>query len=285
MPDQTVRSGKPPYFGAPGFADSYWIELLYNQPPSVDIDALDARLRAEVAGEVAIRAVAQSGGTLSVAFPGHLVKLEGSDGVITPMPSLINIVWTDSRIKIADYKAALDQTWEWNGARKALAGCFNMMLIGDLTGSRLPYPDRLRLITAVAVECTQLTQPRAVVWKEAGCLVEPSILAERMARACNVRLFEVGVRGDHFMDTLGLAAIGLPDIQLRFSKLEPSWVAGWLYGVARYMFEQGDVIEDGDVIPAPTPGEHWACQHGTAAVPPARTVIDVTPGSANAPAG
>jgi hypothetical protein len=103
-----------------------------------------------------------------------------------------------------------------------------------------------------------------------------------MAKASNVRLFNVGIGTEHLMDTLGLAAIGLPDVQCAFSNLDPSWVAGWMYGVATYLFERGDVINDGDVIPAPVAGEHWTCTHEVSRVPPSRTVLNVKPSPAHA---
>src|SRR5260370_34958986 len=109
------------------------------------------------------------------------------------------------------------------------------MPIGVLTCSPLAYPGRFRLLTSVALACTKLAKPLVCHWKEAGCLVEPAHLAERLARVCNVRLYNVG-GGDHFMDTLGLAAIGLPDVQREFSNLDPAWGAGWLDGVGRYLF-------------------------------------------------
>jgi hypothetical protein len=282
MSHPSGTSGMPPYFGAPGFADSYWIELLFNQVPALNLDALDARLRSEVHGEVAVKVTGTKDGIVSIAFPDHLVNISNGESEPVKLPALINIVWNDSRIKLGDYKAALDQTWEWDGAQKVLGGCQYMMLIGDLTCSRLSYSDRFRLLTSVAVACTELAKPLACYWKEAGCLVEPARVAEQLARVCNVRLFNVG-GGDHFMDTLGLAAIGLPDVELEFSSLDPSWVAGWLHGAGRYLFEQGDVIQDGDVIPAPVAGEHWDCEHTFASVEPKRTVIRVSPGPRNQP--
>ena len=282
MSHPSGASGMPPYFGAPGFADSYWIELLFNQLPALKLNALDARLRSEVHGEVAVKVTGPNDGIVSVAFPDHLVSISNGESEPVKLPALINIVWNDSRIKLGDYKAALDQTWEWDGAQNVLGGCKYMMLIGDLTCSRLSYPDRFRLVSSVAVACTELAKPLACYWKEAGCLVEPAHLAEQLARVCNVRLFNVG-GGDHFMDTLGLAAIGLPDVELEFSNLDPSWVAGWLHGASRYLFEQGGVIQDGDVIPAPVAGEHWDCEHTFASVEPKRTVIRVSPGPRNEP--
>jgi len=87
----------------------------------------------------------------------------------------------------------------------------------------------------------------------------------------------VALREEHFMDTLGLAAIGLPDAQMRFTKLEAGFVAGWMHAIGLYMFGQGDVIAEGDVVPAPVPGEHWACSHQMSAAPPERVVANIAP--------
>jgi Domain of unknown function (DUF4261) len=265
---------KPPYFGAPGFSDSYWIELLFNQPPSLDPDALIGKLGNPY--EIAVKMQNPGNGTVTVANREHPVPME-VDGTTKKVPTLTNVVWSDARIDIKEYKAPLEQTWEWDGARRALSRCWYRMLVGDLTGSRLPYRDRFQILTDIAVACAELTNPLVCHWKEAGCLVEPSVLAEHLARVCNVRQFEVGIAGDHLMDTLGLAALGLPDIELYFRGLDPGMVAGFLYATARYMFDRGDVINDGDTVPSPDPQVHWKTAHDVASVRPARTVVKVIP--------
>src|SRR5260370_27946095 len=127
MSDPSGTSGRPPFFGAPGFADSYWIELLFKQSPALDLDALDARLRAEVHGEVAVKVAGPKDGIVSVAFPDHLVNIGNPESEPVKSPALINIVCTDSRIKPDDYKAALDQTWDWEDAQEPLAACPYLM--------------------------------------------------------------------------------------------------------------------------------------------------------------
>src|SRR5260370_10087225 len=187
MSHPSGTSGRPPYFGGSGFADSYWIELLFNQVPALDLDALDARLRSEVHGEVAVKVTGPKDGIVSVAFPDHLVSISNGEGETVKLPALINIVWNDSRIKLGDYKAALEQTWEWNGAQKVLGGCKYILLIADLTCSRLSYPDRFRLLTSVAVACTELAKPQACYSQEAGFLVERARVPEQLAPLCHVR--------------------------------------------------------------------------------------------------
>lgn len=264
--------GVPPYFGAPGFADSYWIELLYNQPSSIDAEALIAKLGASY--ELAVNKVVERNGAVTVGHRGHLVSMEIS-GKGQKVPALTNILWSDARIDIKEYKAALEQTWDWDFARRALGRCWYKVLIGDLTGSRLPYQDRYQMIKEIAVACADLSHPLVCHWKEAGCLVEPSALAARLAQACNVRTYQIGISGDHLMDTLGLAAIGLPDVELTFSRLSPDAVANFLYTTAAYLFERGDVIADGDTVPGPE-GAKWKTAHGVATLPPARTVVRVS---------
>ena len=58
----------------------------------------------------------------------------------------------------------------------------------------------------------------------------------------NVRLFRVegGAQGDMLMDTRGLAALGLPDLQMHFRGLNPGRVAGLLFNYGRYIYENGD---------------------------------------------
>jgi hypothetical protein len=79
------------------------------------------------------------------------------------------------------------------------------------------------------------------------------------------------------MDTLGLAALGLPDLQCHFHGLEVNEVAGLLYNTAWYVFENGDVIEDGQTVDG-VDGHRWRCQHEVALVPPEREVLDINPG-------
>jgi hypothetical protein len=265
---------RPPYFGAPGFSDSYWIELLFNQPPSLDAEALVGKLGSSF--EIAVNIQDGKHGAVTIGNRDHPVSME-VHGTSQKVPALTNLVWSDARIDIKEYKAPLDQTWEWDGARRALGRCWYRMLIGDLTGSRLPYGVRFHIIKDVAMACADLTHPLVCHWKEAGCLVEPSVLAEHLARACNVRMFEVGIAGDHLMDTLGLAAIGLPDIELHFRGLDPGAVAGFLHATAKYVFDHGDVINDGDTVPSPDPQVHWKTVHDVASVAPPRTVVKVIP--------
>ena len=99
--------------------------------------------------------------------------------------------------------------------------------------------------------------------------------------ALNVRLFNIqGAPDDRVMDTLGLAALGLPDLQCHFRDLECNDVASLLRNLGLYLFEHGDIIEDGHTVSGIPATEKWRCQHEMALIGPERIVLDIDPGPA-----
>jgi len=148
----------------------------------------------------------------------------------------------------------------------------------------LPSEERLgAFIERVAAACKKLPCV-AVWWVPAERLVEPRALAgaarddDPLRIALNVRLFHVeeGRSDERVMDTVGLAALELPDVQCHFFALDVAAVAALLEETARYVFAEGDVIGEGDTV-AGTDGQPWSCHREVALVNPARDVIDVTP--------
>ena len=96
--------------------------------------------------------------------------------------------------------------------------------------------------------------------------------------ALNVRMFHVEERrsDERVMDTVGLAALELPDVQCHFFALDVARVAELLDETARYLYAEGDVIGDADTVPG-LDGESWRCRRETALVDPPRDVVDLTP--------
>ncbi len=96
--------------------------------------------------------------------------------------------------------------------------------------------------------------------------------------AMNVRYFDLRERpeGEHLMDTLGLAALGYPDLQVHVRRLPPRQVAAFLGDAGRYHCQGEGRIEDGHTVPGPS-GEAWSCRLVPSLLPPRRTVIDIEP--------
>jgi hypothetical protein len=76
---------------------------------------------------------------------------------------------------------------------------------------------------------------------------------------------------------VGLDALGLPDVQCHFrGGLDPALAASVLGELAQYLFDEGDVVGDGDTVGGPD-DSRWQCRREEALVDPAREVIDVSP--------
>ena len=94
-----------------------------------------------------------------------------------------------------------------------------------------------------------------------------------------MRLFHVeeGRSDERVMDTVGLAALELPDVQCHFFALDAAAVAALLEETARYLFAEGDVIGDGDTVPGTRRRGSGPAAARMALVDPPRDVVDVTP--------
>ena len=85
------------------------------------------------------------------------------------------------------------------------------------------------------------------------------------------------------VDTLGLYAIGLPDVQYHFHDLDPNAVVNHAYNVAAYIFDKDASIKDGETIDGISEqgidrNIQWKCQYERSLIQPDREVMDICPG-------
>jgi hypothetical protein len=252
-------------------------ELWYETAPDLTDPALLAGLRtvspgAEVqADSIAVPYVAPDG---SPAEPDG----SGPDG--TPRP-LLTVVLPGSPLGEGGKTLPdVSQTWDWAEAEDAVRNARASVLVSELFAEGHPARDRAAARTAVVAALSAATSPVGVSWPTSSRVTDPEgPPPEGLGGLLNVRLFTVTDDEDELvMDTLGLAPFGLPDVQCHFRDLAPGAVAAWLFATGSYLFETGDVIDDGDTISGPEGTEHWRCRHEDALVGPARRVIDVDPG-------
>jgi hypothetical protein len=202
-------------YGPPGFAPTYEISFLYRGRPEFDSARLIERLNSSVKSE----AFFASDDMIGIGHTGHRIQMQ--DQV---MPMITNVVRFNRKFDRRDFDKALEQTWDWEQAADVVGRCKHRVLLGDTSGFGLPYKERYAVLSAAAEAWAAVTNPDAVFWEVAGCIVEPAALHRRLAHHCNVRLYEEdGEEGRVVMDTLGLAAIGLPDVQIDFVNLQASW--------------------------------------------------------------
>jgi uncharacterized protein DUF4261 len=249
---------------------TYDVELLYEHAPVLDSAAIVAALRREIP----IDLITASDSIIAIAHPDQITHFEEGN-----LPCITNIVIPDDEVDPEAFASSLQQSWEWSEANSVLVRCRHVVLVTDFTGGGLHYRDRLQRIIKVVAVLADVTQAAACHWRPAGCLVDPKAIREKLAFACNVRQFNADEQGSAvLMDTLGLSALGLVDVQCYFRELDPGRIAPWLFGVAGVVFTRGDIIKDGDTVAGVEPGDKWRCMHRIALVGPERMVIDVEPG-------
>lgn len=101
--------------------------------------------------------------------------------------------------------------------------------------------------------------------------------------AVNVRYFTIEGSDDMLVDTLGMNALFLPDLQYHFHSLDPNWVVNHAYNVASYLLTSGNEIDSGETVDGIKDGDmdssiQWKCQYEDALIQPKRTVLDISTG-------
>ncbi len=276
---------KPPE----GFAQTYGVELLCEQPPRFERAELLQSVRkycpnAELMGE----AKGEGSLTCSFAHPDHLVRLKDA-----AVPAHTHVLISNAPYSVTPEVADdLRQSWGFPEAVEVLSTCRHSLLVTDMTSSSLAPKERLGLFQGVLAGVLDVVPARAIHWRPSAHFLAADRFREAyrqggaarfFAGAINVRFVTIeDAPGEMIMDTLGLAALGFPDLQCRFRDLDPNDVATVLLNSGCYIFEAGDVIQDGHTIEGTTAGSRWLCRHADSALAPLRTVLDLNPGPPHA---
>lgn len=184
------------------------------------------------------------------------------------------------------------QLWDCLDRDKILDECKYKLMLADFMASGLDYQERCELLSGwveIVLEC--LPECVAVWVPSSGKLVTRAQVlcnpwsgsARFLHYGMNVRFFNVQNSHDMLVDTLGLYAIGLPDVQYHFHDLEPNAVVNHAYRVASYIFERNAPIKSGESIDGISGQEtdqnvRWECQYELALIQPERDMMDVCPG-------
>jgi hypothetical protein len=237
-------------------------ELWYAEAPDLDAPAVLEALRA-----VSPAAEAQDG-SLTVPHP-----LDEPD-----LPPLLTVVVPGSPLG-RDGKSLPDvsQTWGWADAEATIARCRSSVLVTELLAAGRTAAERVTALGLVVEALVDSTGPLAIHWARSQRVSDPAEFgAGDLDGVINVRMFSDGrTEGALAMDTLGLHVFDLPDVQCHFRGREPGAIAELLFTTAVYLFDTGDVIEDGHTI-SDTDGEgRYVCRREASLLDPARLVIDV----------
>jgi hypothetical protein len=250
-------------------------KLLFVDKPVIDKDRITGELKKTHPGVHS----PDGESALLYFFPETGVQFE--DGSIAAQCTIFLPNAGDEKAEVAP--EAFQQNWHWAEADEAVATCRYEFLVSDFMSRTLDYKVRLTLFMDFLVAVTCVVGPQVVYSVAPQKLIAPDDLVDSWTNPdqrilhglVNVRLFNIsnGTDGEILMDTVGLHLLGLPDFQIRFANLDEGAVGQALWNYAYYVYEQGDIIADGNTIQGLTPQSKWKCERQIAAVAPERVVI------------
>ncbi len=262
----------------------YAIELLYENPPTLDLEQVRTLERGATgdAAAIEVEVEAERATITWRAINGDGATDLGScvvEGSSQPADSTVTL-------------AAASQSWWWQEARQVAPRCRFAVRIFDRDAEAIDRRVRVGHLQEAVATIHQHCPAAAIHWVPAQQLMAPNEatagwrsdgFTNPMPGAINVRAFRVGGEpeageAEWLMDTMGLAAVGLRDLQCHFRGLDPNEVSRSLYNTALYLWEKGDVLEDGHTVEGPRPDDEWRCQRENARAQPRRAVVDLDPG-------
>ncbi len=268
---------------------AYSIELYARDPIVLDRERLLAAMRSRF-GNVEQPEPNSERATQMFMLMDHIAHY--TDGSIPAQLVLLPASGApdSGKFELDKYEQAFEQSWSFRNARDVMETCTHSCLFSDLMSAALPQGTRRQVLAGGLLAVLECVKVDAVYFVETQQFMEPVHLAAELNQPqqqlnplsgfINVRFFNVSNSpGDMVMDTLGLTPFGLTDLQLHFRDLEPNDAARILFNTAAYLFERGDVIENGHTIQGRQTDERWACRHEDSLIEPKRMVLDIDPGA------
>lgn len=276
--------------GVPDFHKLIWLQLLFREKPERPAPELFAqKLGEKLSCDIDI-VTQQEDGLYSYAAKGLMVEYK--DNAKVPAQVLIAPPNAFDPGTIDDFSRS--QLWDVRDGAELLDSCKYMVMCSDFMASGLAYRERARLLTAWLETALELFPTCDGVWTPSAgkLLTREQALKNPLTGdsrflwyGVNVRLFNIsdGVEGEMVMDTLGLYALGLPDVQLHFHGLDPNPVSNYLYNVGQYLYDNDVPIKPGETVDGVNAqgidrNIQWECRYENALIRPERPVMDICPG-------
>ncbi|NGZ75750.1 DUF4261 domain-containing protein [Saccharibacillus alkalitolerans] len=280
----------------PGFLPVYAVELLFREEPQLDaahvLRSIHQRIRktaintgpfreTERVENEALRRKETTGddrfelaavfyhGDYTVAFTD--AEVPAQTRLFRPRPIREDLNW----------EGVLQQSWKWEGGEERLEEYRYAVTLCDWYAAMLPFERRVEMFQAVLASVIETTGCDAIYWQPSGQLVDARAfmaahLHEPLYGALNVRVYQMQRQDEVLVDTLGLTALGVPDIQCRVVGMTPDRVIPMIYGASYYLYGNGGEVADGQLLGGA--GLRWRCERQRSALAPERAVVDLNPG-------
>lgn len=263
------------------YSGVYMIWLLFQEktenPP---LSALTEKL-SDKFGKIDV--VSGEGGLRSFALTEHVVIYEGGKRV----PSQVMLSECVAVKEPLGDAIARTQFWNCPDGVELLDSCPWQVMVSDFLAGGLAAPERADILADWLEICLGLFPTcTAVYFGPSGKLLTAQSARENpyagplrfFHGGVNARFFNIQGTDNMLVDTLGMYALGLPDMQYHFHSADPNAVVNHAYNTAIYQFENNVPIQSGNTIEGTTPGCKWRCQYERSLIQPARDVLDIAMG-------
>ena len=260
------------------FSHVYFYKLLFEEKPTLpNIELVKQKIKKYYED---IDVVSSDNGIYSIAVNDLKVKYKDYKEVPAQilMPSAMEFDYTS----ISDYYYS--QMWDIKEPKELIKNCNYEIMLSDFLAAGLDYKDRASLLNNWLYISLQLFDKCIAVYNEqSGKLLLPEQILNNnypkefrfLLSGVNIRLFNVQNSNDIIVDTLGMYAIGLPDIQYHFHDLNVNEVISHALNIAAYIFDKGDIIKSGDTIQSIFENVQWKCQYEKSLLKPHREILDI----------
>lgn len=257
------------------------VELLYRNESQCNYRHVLERAQQILKDELECPQLEAPDKILMFLHKAHVIKYKEGE-----IPAQTVVMEADRAPTIQDHEKEIQQSWRCPEASELVQQAKVVKMVTEMMARSLAPAIRLELFHGVLQAMIEVTQPTALVFKHTQQVITPAQYLEACSReplarpgSINIRFFNISNSpGDMIMDTLGLDAIGLHDLQCHYRELDPNDVSYLLYNTAHYIFEKGPVIESGQTVEGIKPNTKWKCQFEESMLEPKRELLDINPG-------
>lgn len=203
-----------------------------------------------------------------------------------------NVLSFDDKKSVSEFERT--QIWNVANSDELLSKYKYCVKIWDVNAQRqIPKERAVMLVDWLNIALKLFPKCQAIWIKSAGKFqlaqsiknLKENGIVKYLFSMVNIRFFNVPHTNEFIVDSVGLANIGLSDVQFHFKGMNPNKVANLAYSLARYVLNNDDVlIKDGDTIDGMndegkmTPDVQWICRYEDSLIEPLRPVLDINTG-------
>lgn len=195
------------------------------------------------------------------------------------IPVQIIVIRENSPIKISKLLNSITQTSDNTYIENEIVNCNYSIVISDFMATEIKYNERIYLFNKFLKGLLEVIPCKAIHWSYSQKIVNPNDFQAAVTESDFYTLFGIiNVRYFKFnesliLDTIGLSALGLPDIQCNFNSLDKGLVATILYDLANKIFINGDYIKDNTELSIMN--INFKCSHQFSLTNPKRVIVNL----------